>query len=143
MALNLKSGRTYTDDSLVNHSNAYFAVDKAVFENGKILFTCKVWKDETTFLASLTNPAIQPVKEGMHVIIEGANFVTYFMTPNADGIVPLAFMNDVFYNFLTTEKPPIESLDYDDWEEDMTLGVPATRPGDKEKASEKEVMGFY
>lgn len=126
MALQLKSGRTFVDDSLVEHSSGYFAAKRVVFEQGRIILDCNIWKDEATFLASLTDPSIKPLRENVGAVIQGANFVTYFLSPNPDGVIPSNFMNSVFYRFLTTEKPVIEGFDYNDWEIDLTPGVPAT-----------------
>lgn len=118
MTLQLKSGRTFTDKSDVIHDTGFFAVSQVFNRVGSIRLLCGIWKDSGSFTSYSTIGSPQPIITDLNVLIDGVNYISYFLIPVtiSSPKAPLSVINDQFYSFLTTVKPSVPLINWDDWE---------------------------
>jgi len=126
MSLQLKSGETFTDKSNVVHEEAFISNYAAEFTLGRIIYHSAIWKDSVSFLDSVQGGPSKPFQYLPDIVIGGADFVTYFLTPNVTvtNRSRMSINSDGFYAYLSAHPEAMPDVDLDDFDEVGIPGVP-------------------
>lgn len=150
MSLSLKANKTYLTSKGIEMPSAFLAMIEADYRKRNFLLGVFVSKGLFTEKFALGEHR-KWVIDSVEITMTPTHFIQYFYTDITKGnsFKPLDLMNELFNQYLLTEKPrpngkvdipdpeepevtiedPNGKMTWDDWEEDGVVGIPATRPG--------------